>query len=264
MADSTTRNRWFLLGLWLPVVLLSAFLLLMAVAAWRSGGLRYFVLVPVCLGALAVAVVVVRRRQARRLAGLLKQPDPWPAVRSTKALLSRLPQHGQHMAAASAAKVLALYGQVTEAQRELESVDWTGVPPLIEAQRSSARALIAYVSGDVAAGLDFATTALDMAKTPSAAPGAAGSDLAFRTCRNLGLALSGQEDDKVLDDLQTARQRLPLLGRILATWALAAAAKRRGDHRHLAALRSFLQESAPSFRPVFRSIGAGALDSDSA
>lgn len=264
VAEPSARNRWFLLGLWLPAILLGGLLLLMAAAAWRSGGLRYLLMVLVFLGALAVALFGVRRGQASRFARLLKQPDPLPVVHFTKAQLSRLPQHGQYLAAANAAEILALYGRADEARHELESVAWIGTPPLIGAHRCSAVALIAYVSGDVAAGIESATTALDMAQVSPAVPGSARGVLAFRTLHNLGLALSGQEDEGAADDLQAARQRLPLLGRILATWALAAVAKRRGELAHLAACRDSLQESAPFFRPVFRSIDAGEHASNSA
>lgn len=178
---------------------------------------------------------------------MLQAPDPTPFLRSFAKSLRRLP-NGNHFAAANAATILALYGRTEEAERELEAVQWEDVPPLIQAQASAARAVIAYVNGAITEGLDHAVAATQQGAVDSSAPGASTAELAFRTYRNLGLALAGRTMDATAEELRTALAKLPLVGQILAAWGLAAIARAEGNDAELAAMRSFLAQHAPHAR----------------
>jgi hypothetical protein len=158
------------------------------------------------------------------------------------------------MATANVATVTALYGEVDEADRSLRAISWDGCPPLVEAQRSAARAVIAYVRGDYGGGRSHAIRAAMEADTPEGFPGAATSALAVRMHEALGRALSGTTNDESLRVLELAREKLPPLGKVLAAWGLAAIAKREEEAAHLAEQIAFLRAHAPHFAPVFASL----------
>ncbi len=90
-----------------------------------------------------------------------------------------------------------------------------------------------------------------------AAPGARTSEIAFRTYRNLGLALSGRATQTTAQELSVAFTSLPLVGQILAAWGLALIARDHGDVAQLEFMQNFIRKHGPYLRPVLESIGAG-------
>ena len=256
MSNSPNNNRRFLTRLWIPVLLFSAFVVVVMIAALTSGDAARTTPVIVGLAVAAVAIVVSRWFQKHRVARMLLAPDPSPFLRSIAASARRIP-HGSLLAAANAATVLALYGRFREAEEALRSVSWQGAPPLIQAQASAARAVLAYVQGAVNEGLDYAVAATQEAPVDVAFPGAAIAELAFRTYRNLGLALGGRATETTAEELRNAMTRLPVLGQILAAWGLAVIARSMGDVAEVNRLRSFIEQQAPHFTPVLESTAAG-------
>jgi hypothetical protein len=147
-----------------------------------------------------------------------------------------------------------LYGRFDDAEDSLRSVSWSDVPPFIQAQESAARAAIAYARGAYEDGLGYAVTATQQGMIETRAPGVAMSELAFRTYRNLGLALAGRATSTTADELRTAMTRLPVLGQILAAWGLAMIAKSSGAGDELRAMQEFIERHAPHLAPVRASI----------
>jgi hypothetical protein len=152
------------------------------------------------------------------------------------------------------ATINAFYGRFQEAEEALAAVSWQGVPAFIEAQEHVARATIAYARGSLSGGLDHAISAAQLASVDSRFPGAQRSELALRTSRNLGLALSGRATESTEEELRVAFRRLPLLGQINAAWGLAVIAGRKGDTAQQQEMRAFIETRAPHFAPVLRSI----------
>jgi hypothetical protein len=254
MPASPPDNRRYLLRLWVPVIIGVAVLALLLVPALTSGDVERNV--PAIVGIVSAAAILIGSRwwSKRRLGRMLHAADPRPFLRSFAAAAKRIP-HGSLLASANAATVLALYGHVGEAEQTLNAVSWQSVPPLVHAQESAARAVLAYVGGSVDEGLDYAVAATQQASVNSAFPGAQTSELAFRTYRNLGMALSGRATGTTAEELRTALARLPLLGQVLAAWGLALIARNNGQDAELQAMRSFVATRAPHLEPVLASIG---------
>jgi len=253
MSSPHSDNRRHLLRLWAPALLLCGVVGALIVAALASGDsarARTTVFAVLLVG---LFLFGSRAFQKRRFARALQSPDPTALLRSIAGPVRRVP-HGTLLAAANSATILALYGRFDEAQHELEAVSWRDIPPLIRAHHTLASAAIAYSSGRVTEGLAHAVAAVQEATLDSQFPGAGTSALAFRTYRNLGLALSGRATESTAEELNTAFRQLPLLGQITAAWGLAVIAR----HQHAApqqqAMRAFIQARAPHFAPVFRSI----------
>jgi hypothetical protein len=240
------------LWLWIPVALLLVFVLgplILPLVKGNAGsteviGITSFVLLIVCVISL----------QKWRLARALQSPDPSALLHSIGST-GRM-RHGSLLSAALSANYLAAYGRLQEAEQALDSVSWKDAPPFIEAQRSSARSLVAYLRNEPHEGLVHAESAVEEADVDTVVPGANLSALAIRTYRNLGLALSRNADDAVEQELRTAHARLPLLGSIIAAWGLAVIAKHKGEHDRSQTLRKFIADRAPHFAPVLQSIDA--------
>lgn len=256
-SDACTKrnNRQYVLRLWIPALLLCGFVGTLIIAALTSGDRARSVPVLIGVPFAVVLIVGIRWWQKRRIGRMFQAADPGPALRSFEASLRRMP-HGAQFAAAHSGTILALYGRVEEAERAVDSVSWRDVPPLIQAQESVARATIAYVQSSIAEGLDHAVAGLQLASLDLAVPGAQTSELAFRTYRNLGLALSGRATATTAEELRTARTQLPLMGQILAAWGLAVIARNDGDLTELRAMQQFIQQRGPHLTPVLQSIGA--------
>src|SRR5262245_7282648 len=214
--------------------------------------------VPLAFGIAVAAVVfvVTRVKQKRQFARMLRSADPLPLLHSFGASLRRMP-HGSFVFAANTATVLALYGRFDDAERALAAVSWADVPPFIQAQESAARATLAYARGSISEGLDHAVAATQQASLNVATPGARTSELAFRTYRNLGHALSGRETDTTSLELHAAFAQLPLLGRLIAAWGLAVIAKSRNSSSELQQMHLFIKTTAPHCSALLRSSGAG-------
>jgi hypothetical protein len=255
MPDSSNDNRRFLTRLWMPVIAVCVILAVLVIAALTSGDNARVVPVIVAIVVTAVMIPGMRWWQKRRFARMFRSPDPNPFLQSFAASARRVP-NGSQIAAANACTVLALYGRFREADDALRSVSWAETPPIVNAQASAARAVLAYAQGVIADGLDHAVAAMQEASVDGAFPGAAQSELAFRMYRNLGLALSGRETEKTAEELRQAKARLPLLGQILAAWGLAAIARRSGDTAVLNEMRAFIEQRAPYFAPVLESLAA--------
>ena len=246
-------NRRFLLRIWILAIALCLIVgSMFAVELTSDDAARSR---PVALIILVTAVFLMSTRwlQKRRLAKALQSPDPNTYLRSVSGSLRRIP-HGSQMAAASSATILALYGRHEEAEASLQSVDWHGLPPLIQAQGNLARAAIAYTHGDLEKGLAHADAAAQLAFVDTPFPGSQTSELAIRTYRNLGLALFDRTTDSTEHELRTARTRLPLLGKLSAAWGLSVIAKRNGNSPEYQAMRMFIESTAPHFTPVLQSI----------
>lgn len=249
MSTPHSENRRYLLRLWIPALAGSALVATLVLAGLRSRDV--YRILPVLVAVLLAVIVIfaARWRQKRRIILMLRSSDPDRFLRSFAATLRRMP-HGPMLAAANSATVLALYGRHSDAEAALAAVSWTGLPPLIHAQESAARAVIAYARGAVSEGIDQAVVASQRSSIDNAAPGARTSELAYRTYRNLGLALAGRATETTADELRVAFAELPLLGKLLAAWGLAALAKRTGDESRLAELQDFIRANAPHFAPV--------------
>ena len=257
MSTSQLRNRRLLIGLWIPVVGSCALLATLVVLALTSDDPSRVVPVALGLTVSSVLIAVVRQRQKRRVARLLQAADPTPLLRSFAAAARRAP-YGEFFAAANSATILALYGRCDEAEQSLAPLAWQSSPPFIQAQEAAARAVIAYVRGTLTEGLDFAVTASEQGVVDSVAPGSQTAELAFRTYRNVGLALSGRATSSAADELRGAHARLPLIGQVLAAWGLAAIARRDGNGEELQSMQRFLTERAPYCEPVLRSVAGEA------
>ncbi|HEY0158059.1 MAG TPA: hypothetical protein VGF28_12305 [Thermoanaerobaculia bacterium] len=253
MSDPSSRNRAYVLRLWIPVLLFCTFVGVLVVLALTSGDPARSGGVFVGLVFAALLIAGTRWRQKRRIGAMFRSEDPGPALRAFETSLRRIP-HGAHFAAANSATILALYGRTEEGERILEDVVWQGVPPLVQAQEPAARAVIAYVRGAVTEGLDHAVMAGQQAALDPAFPGATTAAVAFRTYRNLGMALAGRATPTTAEELRGALTRLPLLGQILAAWGLALIARGNGDAGELRSMQDFVQQRAPHLEPVLRSI----------
>lgn len=237
-------NRQYILRLWIAPMILCLMLGALFVAALISGDVTR--MVPAIVGLVFATALIVGARwyKKRRLARMLQSADPRPFLYSF-AKSARQGPSGAQMAAANTATVLALYGYDDEAERALESVSWSNSVPLIQAQRTAARAVIAYAKGLPAEGLDHAVAAMAEASLDAAVPGARMSELALRTYRNVGMALCDRSNDRIVEELREAHARLPLLGQILAAWGLAVSAEKRGDPIEYETMRSFIERHAP-------------------
>lgn len=252
-ARMSSPNSRYLLRLWIPVLALAAIVGFLFVAALTSDDLGRSI--PAALGITVAAAIIIGTRwlQRRRVSRMLHAADPAEFLRTVAAAANRMP-HGAWLAASNAATILALYGRCNEAERSLESVSWGDVPPLVQAQESVARATIAYARGAYTEGLDHAVTATQQGSIDASFPGAQTSELAFRTYRNLGLALTGRATNTTADELRIAMTKLPMLGQLLAAWGLAMIAKTSGAADDLRAMREFIEKRAPHFAPVRTSI----------
>lgn len=242
-------NRTYLIRLWIPALLGIGFVGFLTIAALTSGE-------PARMLAPAFGIVVAallfgtqRWRIKRRFTRGLRSEDPTAFLRWFASTTRRVP-HGAYFTAAQSATIFALYGRFDDAEKSLASVSWDGVPPLIEAQASAARAILAYARGEISDGLDHAVAATLQGSVESTFPGAATSELAFRTIRNVGLALAGRATATTEQELRTAFTTLPLLGRINAAWGLAAIAKKEGANEEHASMIAFIRQNAPHFGPV--------------
>lgn len=201
-------------------------------------------------GAVAWGLIVPKRR----LAKALQAPDPAAYLTGLAKSLNRMP-HGTYLAAAETATLLALYGRTHQAEAALSQLPAEAVPPFFQSMEPRARAFIAYAEGRYQEGLAFAELALSQGVVSGRLPGSGISSLASRTCRNLGLALLGEETPATMGELREARSRLPLTGQLIAAWGLAAAAKRAGHSTEFLAMRQFIQSAAPHFSPVLKNLG---------
>jgi hypothetical protein len=256
MATPRDDNRRYILSLWIPALAICAVVGFLTIAALRSGDpARIF---PVVIGIVLTSALflVTRWRQKRRVARLWQSADPEQILKSFSTSLQRIP-HGSFFAAANTATVLSLYGRFDEAERALAAVSWESVPPFVRAQEAAARAALAYASGSVAVGLDHAVVATQQASLNIAAPGATTSELAFRTYRNLGLALSGRATETTGQELRTALAKLPLLGQLLAAWGLAAIGKSGGSANQFQEMCAFIRANAPHATALLHRSGAG-------
>jgi hypothetical protein len=256
---SRSSNQRFILRLWIPALLVSFIVGALLLSALTSGQPARYLSASIGLTAVVVFVLVIRSMSARRIARMLASPDPDKLLASMARSMNRVP-HGSLFAASSSAIVLALHDRVDDAERELDSQSWTAVPDLVLAQQTGARAVIAYASGNVAAGLHHASDALEQSLVASHAPGAKTSKLGFQTYRNLGLALSGKLDEESHGQLRTAFQGLPLIGRVLAAWGLAANAKRHGSATEYDTMRAFVSSHAPHCRAITHSLDAAPIE----
>jgi hypothetical protein len=256
MATPQTENRTSLL-LWIPALGLSVAMGGLLSAALSSGETSRAL--PAAFGLFMAALVFSSARwlQKRRFARALRSADPSSFLRSFAHSLRRIP-HGSLLAAAQSASILPLYGRFEEAEQALAAVSDRDAPPLIQAQLRVARAILAYARGEVTEGLDHAVVATQLASVSSRFPGAQGGEMAFRTCRNLGLVLLGRGTEATEQELRTALERLPLLSQIEAAWGLAILAKRHGDLSQLQAMRAFVESRAPHLTPVLQSIDTAA------
>ena len=246
-------NRHYLLRLWRPVLAACALLGVAFFVALGTGEAAQTI--PILLTVVLAAVIffAIRWSQKRRILRMLQAADPSAFLRSFAGSMRRIP-HGSMFAAANTATILALYGRFDEAERALESGSWQGVPPLVQAQESIARATIAYARGSLVEGLDHAVAATHQGSLHVSAPGAKTTELALRTYRNLGLALAGRATQSTAGELRTAHAQLPLVGQILAAWGLARIAKSTGDAAEHRTMTAFIVKHAPHFTPVLESV----------
>jgi hypothetical protein len=249
-----TDDRGNLVRHWVPLLFLGGGIGvgIGIVLAW--GDLRR--IVPIVAGYLGAGIWLLwaLSLEKRRMARLFHASTPEPLFRSLARSVDRI-AYGPQCTAAGTAAILALYGRVDEATRQLEeSVSWRGAPPVIQAQKSVARALIAYVRGSVEEGLGHAATAVRHAAVDRDTRENRTATLALRTYENLGVALAGRATNATRDELRKAFARLPLLGRILAAWGLATSAQASGDATELRTMQQFLERNAPHLAPILASV----------
>lgn len=253
MTSPRDTNRRLLLLLWAPLAVIVAGWIVHFARLAEGGEIGTLfssvLLVPAVVG----LMLYVRRKKEKQLAVALLAPTP-AAFRELAFGNGGTIPYGLQMATANVATVTALYGDVEEADRSLRSISWDGCPPMVDAQRSVARAVIAYARGDYGGGRSHAIRAAMEADVPEGFPGASTSALAVRMHEALGRALSGTMNDESRRVLELAREKLPLLGKVLAAWGLAAIAKREENEAHLAEQVTFLRAHAPHFAPVFASL----------
>jgi hypothetical protein len=249
MSNSRKKNDRYLARLWLVVIVCIAFFGIIFLAALTSGDPKR--VVPVVVGTTAAVIVLggLHYYQKRLVARMLRAEDPRTFLASFARATHRVP-HGSLLAAANSATILALYGRLAEAEETLESVSWHHAPPIIQAQESTARAAIAYVKGNAAEGLEHAVAATSLASLNPAAPGARTAELAFRTYRNVGMALASRDTEITVEELRLAFVKLPLVGQILSAWALAVIARRQGADVERLRMETFLTKNAPHFAPL--------------
>lgn len=253
MSSPRDRNERLLLTLWGPVIAATALgIVAFAMQAPSKDGNEIYLVGPLGVAVAFGFVFVTRTLLKRKVAAALRSPTP-EAFRSV-AYSNRAGPYGIQLSAANVANVCALYGRVDEAEAALASVSWDECPPIVLANRSAARALMAYARGELGEGRVHAIRATEEGEVPSAAPGGKTSAIAFRTHVDLGRALEGRATAATVKDLEEARATLPLLGQIVAEWALGAAARDRGDEARLAIARAFVVEHAPYFAPVLQSL----------
>ncbi len=252
MPSPGDRNGRYLLTLWAPVLLLGIVLVIVVPRSLRSR--KPEDAVPVAAVGIAFGIVLYQRAATKRnVATALRSPDPNAFCDLANRNVGAMP-HGAQLAAANVARINALYGRFEEAESALSSVSWDDCPPIILAQQSLARAVLAYARGDLGAGRTHSVRAIEEGEVPDLAPGATKSAMAFRMHRNLGLALEGRATDTTEEELEAAHRDLPLLGQILAAWGLAALANTHGKTARLRELRAFLEATAPHFKPIHRSL----------
>lgn len=235
------ENRAYALRLWFAVVPFGAFVAYILIDALLDPARRGIALVAIVVG--AVVIALMRRGAHGRLEKILLAEDPRPLLQSF-----------EPAGTANAALILALFGAPDEGEQKLDAASWDGAPPIVRAQESAARAVIAYVRGEFEEGLDHAVAAAQLGEIDGKFPGGERSELALRTFRNLGLALSGRATATTAEELRAAHAKLPLVGQLLAAWGLAAIAKRESEVAELATMRTFIEKRAPHFAPVLASI----------
>jgi len=251
-----TRNTVYLLGLWCVVGLLFLGVLVIpiglgiGVALW-DGDTKMLTeisaIMAVTILFTAALFIGIRTYQARRIRRLLQSPSPDSLLAfCRRSLRPGLIPNGDALLAHGCANGCILYGQFADARSYLRSVDWEHRPPLIAALRQAADALLCYFdTREFDRGLAIARSAQQQASVTSAFPGAGMSKAAFAAHVQTGEVLTGQCTSSTIDALEKQFRQLPLLGKLLAAWALTQAYRNSGDTQRANEKERFLRESAP-------------------
>jgi hypothetical protein len=220
--DKSVRQIWLLWGV---AVVVSSLTLIGLIGAARRGDYLILVVVPLVAAVLVGTHVLQRRAQAR----LLLQPSLDAVLQYYQKALGRAPQAEAALAYTSALAA-AYYGDFTRAEQLVGSVKWEGRGRVYEAWPLHIDALLLFWRDkQYRRGLAVARRAQELADVGSSLPGAGTSRLAYATLVAVGEVLVNEPTSETVNILDRARQKLPLMGGLLATWGLAVHHARLGS-----------------------------------
>jgi hypothetical protein len=184
-----------------------------------------------------------------RVGALLQSPSPEP-------LISYYENRFRNVRMADADAVLAVakslaytvYGDLDAAKTEINGIDWSEKPPLIEAQRILVRAWWAYLDGDVQTGLTRAREARRLAEVSSRLPGSARMARFYDASIEAGELLSGNTGENVVASLEQKVRQLPIMHRLFVAWALETYYARSGAPAQASRMRELQMKLAPHGR----------------
>lgn len=231
---------------WALVAVLSTMLLLGLGASARRADVAALVVTVVVAGFAALLLVWRRRAFAR----LLKQPSLDLILKHYQKTMARMPQ-SEIMLAYTSAVAAVYYGEFARAEQLIGSVKWEGRGPFYEAWPLSLEALVLFWRDKAyQRGLSLARRAQELADIGGVLPGARTSRLAHATLVAVGEVLAGEGGPQTMEALQAGRKRLPLMGRLLATWGLAASFAEAGAQAKAAEALAELRAAAPHCSPL--------------
>lgn len=237
------KNNRMLLRLWIP--LLAAAIVLIGFTVESSN--TRFLLVIVFLALLVLLVVNLSMRN--NLAKALQKESPDDLIhRMTKPLKSGFASNSRMAEAFTAyntALPLVLYGRHSEATEAMDRVDWVKLEPFYQALNKNIQSLIHYFHGNVAEGLSLAREAKELAAASSLFPGSKRTLLAYEAYIEIGQALNGQADSRLIESLGQKFDKLPFLQKLLISRGLQHAYKQLGDEGEREKMKLFCQKNAP-------------------
>jgi hypothetical protein len=232
---------------WVLAIAMWAMLLVALVAAMLRGQYVMAIAIP------AVALLIFGKRQlvVRKQRFLLRARTSEALATFYRRLINEKVPHADALRAYSCAVTAACYGEFDRAEALMESVDWRGRGGVYEAMPLYVEALLLYWRDRAyQRGLAVALNARTLGDVARGLPGFGSSRLAYDLLVGIGDVLSGSGDADTLEALTLARQKLPLMSRLLAMWALAVARSRSGDTAEAEALLGQVRAVAPYCRSL--------------
>lgn len=241
--DRSTKQIWLL---WGTVGVLSIISLMSLVASVGRGNH----LIVVVVLAVITGLLGILKWQQRTQARLLQQPSLDAVLQHYKRAMTRVPQSEPMLAYASALAAV-YYGDFDRAEQIMGSVKWEGRGRIYEAWPLYVEALVLFWREKAyQRGLAVARRAQTFAEVGGAWPGAATSRLAYGILVAVGEVLAAEGVPRTIETLENGRRRLPLMGKLLATWGLAAHHASGGAHEKASRALTWVRTVAPYCTPL--------------
>jgi len=247
-----SRNTWHLVKIWAVVAVPGLLLSVPMIRAIISWDLPVIVVPLLAVLATSGMAVLLRWRAHGRIRRLLRSESAEDLVAEYERMLrSPLLPNRDALLAHCCAFAYVIYGDFEAARAELKGIDWESHVPLIHADGLLMEALLCYLeTGQYEEGLALARSARDMARVSSVFPGARASGAAYESYVEIGEVLCGAGTEEKIASLERKAAALPITGKLLVWWGLAAAYDQRGEHEKATAARRLIRETAPHCRAI--------------